>query len=105
LKPPDIVTEEQAMTCPFANKTRRHYVITAKAAAKLGLNPSRKYGYVVRMMPPVVTEQKGIDIEGIGWWPWPQPVRIEQHLAGWCRYKADAVRRAEELNRDSGGAR
>jgi len=93
------------MTCPFANQTRRHYVLTAKAAAKLGLNPIRKYGYVVRVMPPVVTEQKGIDIEGIGWWPWPEPVRLVQHLEGWYKYKADAIRRAEALNLDSGGAR
>jgi hypothetical protein len=86
------------MTCPFANQTRRHYVLTAKAAAKLGLNPSRHYGYVVRMMPPVVTYSEGKDVDGIGWCPMPET--HVQHLAGWYRYKADAIRKAEALNRE-----
>ena len=83
--------------CPFANKNRRHYVLTSAAAAKLGFNPSRKYGYVIRMMPPIVTYSEGKDIEGLGWWPMPRREHV-QHLSGWYRYKADAVRRAEELN-------
>lgn len=77
---------------------RRHFVaMTAGRAARMGLNPSRPYGYVVQIVPPVVTVKTGEDIEGIGWHPMP-PTEQVQNFAGWHKYRADAVRRAEELN-------
>jgi hypothetical protein len=76
----------------------KYTVMTAARAAKIGLNPSRCYGYVVRITPPVVTVKTGEDVEGIGWCPMP-PRKQFQNFFGWYKYKADAIRRSEELKR------
>lgn len=77
-----------------------YQAMTARRAITLGLRPSRSYGYVVRIAPPIEYTKEGDDIEGIGWVPyWGGPRKVTQHFHGWYRYKDDAVRRAEEMNR------
>lgn len=68
---------------------RTYLLKTARRAVREGLNPSRKYGYVIQIVPPVVTTQaRRIP-----------PRKLVQNLYGWYKYKSDALKRVEELNR------
>jgi len=78
----------------------KYSVITAYQAHKQGLQPTRKYGYVLKITPPIEYISKGQDIEGIGWVPhWGGNKTITQHWQGWYKYKQDAIKRAAELNK------
>jgi len=72
------------------------YVVkTAQRAIKEGKHPSRSYGYVVEVIPPIVTTKTGEDVEGIGWCPMP-PTKVFQHFVTWTKRKA----RAEQVAAD-----
>lgn len=79
-------------------RVRRFYVMTAKKAERLGLGPLRSYGYVVQIVPPVVTFSDGEDVEGIGWCPMPRRKNV-QHFSCWCKHKSVAVKHAETLTK------
>ena len=66
--------------------------------AKRANYPHRNYGYVVKISPPIEHRITGSDIEGIGWVPcYP---RIEyQHFHGWYKYKCDAAKCADAMNK------
>lgn len=81
-----------------SNPMKRLYTpMTAHRASRLGLRPSRGYGYVVRITPPIETVSTSTDVEGIGQWN-HAPVKHVQNFHGWYKHKADAVSRATELN-------
>ena len=73
-------------------------VLTAHRAKLLGLRPTRHYGYVIRISPPIEHTSTGEDVEGIGWVPHPERKHL-QHLSGWYMRKALAERRAAALNK------
>ena len=50
---------------------------------------------------PILHIIEGADIEGVGWWPYNPPKRETQYWVGWYKYKADAFRRAENMNKGS----
>ena len=86
--------------CRLQLTMRRIYTaMTARRAQLLGLRPSRSYGYVVRIDPPIESTSTGEDIEGIGWVPhWGGPRKHVQHLAGWYKHRDRAQQRAAELS-------
>jgi hypothetical protein len=66
--------------------------------AKRANYPHRNYGYVVKINPPIPHEVTGQDVEGIGWVPCT-PFIHRQHFHGWYKYKCDAIKYAEEMNK------
>lgn len=73
-------------------------VITcARAMKTLGSAP-RHYGYTLAINPPKELRIEGQDVEGIGWVPCI-PRTVVQKWQGWYKYKHDAVKRANELNK------
>lgn len=58
----------------------------------------RRGGYKIRDSQPRF--QEGIDVEGVGWWQWPQPRRLPETF-GWFKHREDAEHRAEVLNQAS----
>ena len=54
-------------------------------------------GYVLQVIPPIVTWSHGEDVEGVGWVPFVTPRKNEQHVWGWYRFKNDAVRVKQTL--------
>ncbi len=56
---------------------------------------TEKRGYTV--LDAVPRFSLGDDIEGIGWWWWPQPRRMPAGM-GWYKYRKDAEARARGLN-------
>lgn len=71
--------------------------ITCRAASKIAI-PPRSYGYTIQIDPPEQSVIEGADIEGIGWWPYNPPKVQTRHFQGWYKHKADAEKRATELN-------
>ncbi len=71
--------------------------VTCKRAARIA-PPPRPYGYTILIDPPIRLSMVGQDIEGIGWWPYHPPKKVIKHWRGWYKFKADAERRAAELN-------
>ena len=69
------------------------------AVAARGTTCSRQYGYTLAVNPPIVLRILGDDIEGYGWWVYPQPKTRTIRHSGWYRYKSDALKRADELNK------
>lgn len=88
----------KSVTAVLHHQKRRLTVMTAHRAQLLGLKPSRDYGYVIRVEPPIVTVSHGEDIEGIGWWP-HRPRQHQQHFFGWYKYKSLAESRAAQIFR------
>jgi len=76
----------------------RFTAITCKRAKReLGSAP-RHYGYTLAINPPLQWTMTGRDVEGIGWVPCtPRP--MVDKWQGWYKHKADAVKRANELNK------
>ena len=72
--------------------------MTCRRAARIA-PPPRSYGYTIVISPPRQFVVEGQDIEGLGWWPYRPPKQVTQHWRGWYKFKADAERRAAELNR------
>lgn len=66
--------------------------------AKRANYPHRNYGYVVKISPPIEHKITGQDVEGIGWWPCAPHVKT-QHFHGWYKYKCDAVKCADAMNK------
>ena len=67
-----------------------NYVVkTAQRAIREGKSPSRSYGYVVEVIPPIVSTKTGDDVEGIGWWPMP-PTKVIQYFVAWTKRKITA---------------
>lgn len=77
---------------------RTYTAMTAPRAAKLGLNPPRDYGYVVRVEPPILTNSHGQDVEGIGWVAMLAKKNV-QHIYGWYKDASVAKGCAITLNR------
>ena len=69
--------------------------MTARRAINLGLKPTRNYGYIVRIEPPIEHIKNGEDIEGIGWVPMTRAI-VKQYFIGWYKHKKDATKRAED---------
>ena len=79
---------------------RTFRVVTEKRFCKeTGQRPchEKPFGYVIQIIPAIVSFQKTDDVEGIGLVYLNPPKRREQHTAGWCKYKADAIQRLEEV--------
>jgi hypothetical protein len=72
--------------------------MTARRAQLLGLHPDRSFGYYIRITPPKITMQEGVDVEGVGYWRWQIPRKLVQNFFGWYKFKTDAYKRASELN-------
>jgi hypothetical protein len=88
----------KTLSAILSGRTRTLSVMTAHRAKLLGLNPTRHYGYVLRIEPPIVTVSTHSDIEGVGYWP-HRPKTSTQHFYGWYKFKSDAENRAEDLAR------
>ena len=73
----------------------QYIVKTAQRAIREGKHPSRSFGYVVEVVPPIETVKTGEDIEGIGWCPC-SPTKVLQHFVAWTKRKA----RADEVAAD-----
>ncbi len=71
--------------------------MTAARAKKLGLNPPRDFGYVVRVEPPILTNSHGYDVDCIGWVPMLAKKNV-QHIYGWYKDASVAKGRAITLN-------
>lgn len=87
----------KTVTAILHDQKRTLTVMTARRAQRLGLKPSRPYGYVVHIEPPIVTVSHGDDVEGIGWCPHP-PREHHRHFLGWYKYKSLADGRASEFS-------
>jgi len=87
----------KTFTATLHDQKRTLTVMTARQAQRLGLKPSRNYGYVIRVQPPIVFTTDGQDVEGVGWCPHP-PRRHQQHFLGWYKYKSFAESRAFDLS-------
>ena len=87
----------KTFTATLHNQKRTLTVMTAYRAKRLGLNPSRSYGYVIRVEPPISFTTEGQDVEGIGWCPHP-PRQHHQHFLGWYKYRCFAESRAYEFS-------
>ncbi len=72
-------------------------ITCARAKKELGSAP-RPYGYTLAINPPEELTINGQDIEGLGWMPC-HPRKVVLKWQGWYKYKSDAVKRANELNR------
>ena len=59
---------------------------------------SASSGYVVKINPPIEHKITGEDVEGIGWVPYSPYVKL-QHFHGWYKYKCDAVKCADAMNK------
>ncbi len=81
------------------NQKRTLTVMTARHALRLGLRPSRHYGYVVRIEPPIELVVHGSDVEGIGWWP-TRPATMRQHFLGWYKFKSLAESRVRDFSHE-----
>lgn len=77
-------------------KGRQIVVQTARSA---GHPLAKRGGYVLRLDPPVFWMEYGEDIEGVGWWPWPEPIKRIQRWYGWYKRRACALQRAAELTK------
>jgi hypothetical protein len=84
------------VTAILREQKRTLTVMTVKRARLLGLNPSRSFGYVIRIEPPIESITHGWDVEGIGWCPHPRRTEY-QHFHGWYKFKSAAVQRIEEI--------
>ncbi len=73
---------------------RLYTVLTARRARY----PHRKYGYVIKIDPPIETVSTGTDYEGIGWVP-HAPKKNIQNFFGWYKHKTTAQIVAEDLNK------
>lgn len=68
-----------------------------QAKRKFGSAP-RHYGYTLAITPPIEHQVTGQDVEGIGWVPC-KPYIVIQKWQGWYKFRSDAERRVEELNK------
>lgn len=75
---------------------RTYTVMTAKRAGY----PHRKYGYVIKIDPPIETVSHGHDYEGWGYQPHLNGPKVhKQHFQGWYKNKDRAQVVAAELNK------
>ena len=88
---------------------RTFRVVTEKRFCKETGRPpchNKPYGYVIQVIPPIVSFKVTDDVEGIGMVHFKNPKRWEQHTAGWCKHRSIAqvrlgeVMRSEYYNRD-----
>ena len=78
----------------------KYTAMTAQKAIRLGFKPSRTYGYVVHISPPLIYKSTGEDVEWIGWVNMSLKI-THQHFFGWYKHKDTAENRAYELNNSS----
>lgn len=72
--------------------------ITCNKAKRLFGKAPRHYGYTLMLGTLILHIIKGIDVEGVGWWPFNPPKQETQYTMGWYKYKSLALQRAQSLN-------
>ncbi len=84
---------------------RTFKVITEARACKEipGYTPvhNKPFGYVVQIIPPVISYTTGEDIEGIGWFQYQKPKKHIRNIACWTKRKALALCRLKECELSS----
>lgn len=72
-------------------KRQLRVVTEARFCKETGQLPihNKPFGYVVQIIPPIVTFSTQTDVEGVGLWR-HSPQRHAQHAVGWYKYKIDA---------------